>query len=185
MAETVKVLSRDRDGVDTKELRQLTKDFMGWKPDKQLHKALRVAGELIATDAKILVATPGEYIHKTSYGKRSKDRGVTKSTHGSSKIIPTIKTRVSKTRLSVVAGGAGVPIAGLQELGNRGGGKSQAASRRGVFRHPIFGDRGRWVNQGMHPYLLPAAEKNKKKIEALEGHAVAESFREYRFPVEG
>jgi hypothetical protein len=159
MAETINVLSRGRDGVDIRELRQLTRDFIGWKPDKQLHQALRVAGELIADDARILAAE-----HSKS-------------------IPPSIKVRVSKTRISVVAGGEGVPLAGLFELGNKGRGKSQAASRRGQFRHPVFGDKGNWVNQDMHPYLLSAAVKNMRKIEALEGHAVAEAFRENGFPV--
>lgn len=158
--ETINVLSRGKEGVDTKELRQLTKDFRGWKPDKALHKSLRVAGQLIADDARVLL------------------EGKSKS------IPPTLKVRVSKTRVSVVAGSEEVPLAGLLELGNKGGGKSQAASRRGTFRHPVFGDRSTWVNQPMSPYLLPAAEKNIKKIEALEGKAVAEAFKEVGFEVE-
>lgn len=157
MAEVIRETGKE--GVDAKELTQLTKDFKGWKPDKQLHKMLRVAGELIAEDARAIAS---QY---------------------STTIPATIKVRVSKTRISVVAGGQGVAIAGLFELGNKGGGKSQAASARGVFRHPVFGDRGTWVNQPMHPYLLKAAAKNQKKIEVLEGAAVAEAFREYNFKV--
>lgn len=160
LAETISVLGHEKSGVNTRELRQLTKDFRGWKPDKQLHKMLRVAGQLIADDAKILVAD------------------VSKST------IPTVRVRVSKTRVSVVAGGAGHTISGLMELGNSGRGKSQAAARRGVFRHPVFGDRSNWVDQRRESYLLPALEKNEKGIEKLEGAAVATAFREQGFPVE-
>ncbi len=173
MAETTTVLSR-KEGVDTKELRKLTKDFKEWKPDKALHKMLRVAGELIAADARAIVAAGYSASYKTSV----KDRGETRSYRGSGKITPTIKVRVSKTRVSVVAGGAGVPLAGLWEVGNKGHSKSQAASRTGNFRHPVFGNRERWVNQPMHPYLLPAAVMNERKIEHLEGQAVAEAFKE-------
>ena len=159
MAETITVLSPGKAGVDTKQLRQLTRDFKDWKPDKQLKRYLRGAGDLIADDARKNIEP------------------------FSKKIPPTIKVRLSKTRVSVVAGGAGVPTGGLFELGNKGRGKSQAAARSGVFRHPVFGDKNTWTYQAMHPFLLPAAEKNKRSIEALEGKAVAESFREYRFPM--
>lgn len=160
MASTITVLGRE--GVDTRELRELTRAFRDWKPDKQLHKALRVAGDMIAVDARAIASV------------------------NSQKIPPTIKVRVSKTRISVVAGGAGVPTGGLFELGNTGGlRKSAAAARGGKFRHPVFGNRNVWVDQDMHPYLLPAARMNERKIEALEGHAVAEAFKEQGFPVSG
>ena len=159
MTDTVNVLSRGKEGVDTKELRQLTRDFMDWKPDKALKKMLRGAGDLIAADAKANIAP---------YSKS---------------IPPTVKVRIAKTRVSVVAGGAGVPIGGLFELGNKGHGKSQAAARSGTFRHPVFGDRTVWVNQKMHPYLLRAAESNKSRLEHLEGQMVKEAFNEYRFPM--
>ena len=159
MAETITVLSPGKAGVDTKQLRQLTRDFKDWKPDKQLKRYLRGAGDLIADDARKNIEP------------------------FSKKIPPTIKVRLSKTRVSVVAGGAGVPTGGLFELGTKGRGKSQAAARSGVFRHPVFGDRGVWVNQPMHPYLLRAAESNKHRLEHFEGQMVAEAFREYRFPM--
>jgi hypothetical protein len=160
MAETIQVLGHERSGVDTRELKKLTKDFRDWKPDKALHKMLRTAGQLIADDAKEIV------------------EGISKST------VETIKVKVTKTRVSVVAGGAGHAISGLEELGNRGGGKSQSANRTGRFRHPVFGDRSNWVDQKRESYLLPALERNEKKIEVLEGRAVAEAFRERDFPVE-
>jgi hypothetical protein len=158
--ETVQVLSRGKDGVDTKELRALSRSLRAFKPDKQLHRALRVAGLMVAEDAKALA---GEY---------------------SKSIPPTIKVTVSKTKIMIVAGGGDVALAGLEELGNRGKGKSQAASRSGRFRHPVFGDRSKWVDQPMHPYLLRAAEMNVRKIEALEGRAVADAFKEAGFEVE-
>jgi hypothetical protein len=158
--ETINVLSRGKEGVDTKELRALTRSLRDFKPSKEMHKALRVAGQLIADDAKALIEP-----HSKTVG-------------------PSIRVRVSKTKISVVAGGENVPMAGLLELGNKGRGKSQAASRRGSFRHPVFGDRSVWVNQPTHSYLLPAAEKNIRKIEALEGQAVAKAFKEVDLEVQ-
>lgn len=159
MANTVTVLSAGKDGVDTRQLRELTKSLRGFKPDKELHKALRVAGQLIAEDAKAII---GEH----------------------SKTVPaTIRVRVSGTKISVVAGSEDVPLAGLLELGNKGKGKSQVAAEGGKFRHPVFGDRTSWVEQDMHPYLLAAAEKNARNIEHLEGVAVAEAMRAVGFEV--
>jgi hypothetical protein len=164
-----------KSGVDTKELRKLTKDFRGWNPDKQLKRALRLAGEMVAEDAKVIVKQPVHFHGKTQ--------------RGSTTVPDTIKVRISKTRLSVVAGGPEVPLGGLLEMGNRGKQKSAAASKRGEFRHPVFeksGQSGNWkqgVAQSMNPYLLPAAERNTKKIEALEGAAVAKAFEESDFKV--
>ena len=182
MASTIE-LSRGKDGVDTRQLRQLTKDFKDWKPDKQLKLLLRDAGNKIKTDARQIVIQPSEYSVTTNRHKPTKRRTSTGRSKGSTSVPPTIKVRVSKTRVSVVAGGDRVPLGGLLEMGNRHGGKSGAAARSGAFRHPVFGDKNTWTYQAMHPFLLPAAEKNKRSIEALEGKAVAESFREYRFPM--
>lgn len=153
MAETVSVLSRGKSGLDLKEFRKLTRDLKGFTVTPQLRKTLQVAGKLIAEDAK---AISGEH---------------------SKSIPPSIKVRTKKTSVSVIAGGEGVPLAGLFESGNKGRGKSQAASKGGRFRHPVFG-RDVWVDQDMHPFLLPAQQKNERRIEQFEGKIVAESFRE-------
>jgi hypothetical protein len=153
MANTVTVLSRGKEGVDLKEFRQLTRDLKSFKPDKQLKKTLRVAGGLIAEDAK------------------------TNAEEYSQSIPPSVKVRLRGTSISVIAGGPGVPLAGLFELGNKGKGKSQAAAQSGQFRHPVFGT-DTWVEQDMHPFLLRAAARNARSIEHLEGAIVAEAFRE-------
>jgi hypothetical protein len=108
-----------------------------WEPEvrKQLRKELRGSGEMIAGGARLLAGAH-------------------------SKTIPaTIKTRTRiqsrKVEVEIRAGSADVPIAGLYELGNKGGSKSQASAGRGQFRHPVFGDRGKWVNQDRYPYLAP------------------------------
>lgn len=153
MPETLTALSRGKDGLDLKEFRKLTRDLKSFNPDKQVHKALRTAGQLIADDAKRIAEE-----HSQS-------------------IPPTVRVRVSKTSVSVLAGGEGVPLAGLFELGNKGRGKSQAAAKGGRFRHPVFG-RDVWVTQAMHPFLLPAQEQNERGIEKFEGRIVEEAFRE-------
>jgi hypothetical protein len=150
---TTTVLSSGKEGVDLKEFRQLTRDLKRFKVDKPLKKTLRAAGQLIAEDAK---ANAEEY---------------------SKSVPPSIKVRIRGTSISVVAGGEGVPLAGLFELGNKGKGKSQVAAKSGVFRHPVFGSDV-WVEQEMHPYLLRAAARNARGIEHFEGAIVAEAFRE-------
>ena len=139
------------DGIDLREFKKLTKDLKDFKPDKQVKKALKLAGELIATDARALVSP---------YSKTTP---------------PTIRVRTRKTSISVIAGGTNVPIAGLLEMGNRG------RSTGNTFRHPVFGDKSIWVNQKMHPYLLVAMKKNEHAIERFEGKIVAEAFREVGF----
>lgn len=136
------------DGIDLREFRKLTRDLKGFKPDKQVKKALKMAGQLIADDARIIV-----------------------SPH--SKTVPgTIKVRQRKTSISVIAGGTNVPIAGLLEMGNKG------RKHHGKFRHPVFGDKSVWVEQDMHPFLLRASRKNERVIERFEGRIIAEAFRE-------
>ncbi len=151
---TTTVLSSGKEGLDLKEFRQLTRDLKRFKPDKQLKKVLRGAGQLIAEDAKSNV----EQYSQT--------------------VPPSIKVRIRGTSVSVVGGGAGVPLGGLLELGNKGKGKSQAASKSGKFRHPVFGNSDVWVEQDMHPYLLPASAHNARSIEHFEGAIVADAFRE-------
>ncbi len=136
------------DGVDLKEFKKLTKDLKDFKPDKQVKKALKMAGELIATDARAFVSP---------YSKT---------------VPPTIKVRTRKTSISIIAGGTNVPIAGLLEMGNRAKGSS-----KGTFRHPVF-SRDVWVSQPMHPYLLRATIKNMRAIEHFEGAIIADAFKE-------
>jgi hypothetical protein len=149
---------------------------------KEVGKAMRAAGELVAKDARSIVS---DY---------------------STSIPPTIKVSVRRaTRVAVQAGGvkqgakaiqasgyggtAGVGgtsrkikelekqcefivIAGLFELGNKGGSKSAGSTSEGMFRHPVFG-KDAWVEQPMHPYLLPAGEKNKAAIDAIVYEALS------------
>lgn len=147
-------LGHSRSGVDTKQLRQLSRNLRGFKPDKALKKTLRTAGKLVAEDAKVLAA------------------GHSKS------IPPTVRVRLSKTRINIIAGNDEVPLAGLYELGNKGHSKSQASSRRGQFRHPVFGNREVWVNQKRYAFLLPAAERQRRKVEKMAGSDVATALRE-------
>lgn len=39
------------------------------------------------------------------------------------------------------------PLARLEEFGSKG--------RRGVIRHPVYGNRSNWVNQPSHPFFYP------------------------------
>lgn len=169
-------------GIDTREFKAVAKALRKAQPAmyRQMAKNLRAAGQLVATDAKVIV---GEH---------------------SSSIPPTIKVKQRGTAVSVEAGGVvgprklaralqsasygtqgseralkglekqaeGNAIAGLYELGNKGGSKSASATSRGVFRHPVFGDRDNWVEQPRYAYLAPAGEKNRPAIEAAVSGAL-------------
>lgn len=133
-------------GIDATALRKLAKDLRAAAPElsTELRIQLRAAGEVVAADAR----TRAEAASKT--------------------IPPSIKVRVSGLTVSVVAGGNGVPLAGLMELGNKGG-RSGATT----FKHPVFGT---WVTstppQNMHPYLGPAAVANETEFEAAAFGAI-------------
>ena len=131
-------------GVDTRDFRNVANALRRAAPQtyKALRSDLREAGMIVAEEAKSIA---GEF---------------------SEKIPPTVKVRVASTTVSVVAGGKNAPTAGLFELGNTGSSKSAAASRRGQFRHPVFGNKEVWVDQDMHPFLTPAAERTAPRFTA-------------------
>lgn len=108
---------------------------------------LRMAGALVAEDAR---ARASEF---------------------STSIPPSIKVRISAASV-VVEAGHGVPLAGLSELGNKGG------SPAGFFRHPVFGNQDVWVNQRMHPFLAPAAEAKGYEAERAAVSALDEAVDE-------
>ncbi len=47
----------------------------------------------------------------------------------------------------------------------------------GTFRHPVFGDRDRWVTQRARPFLFPAARAGAAGVEAAAGAAVDAALR--------
>jgi hypothetical protein len=142
-------------GIDTSDFRAVARALRTAQPKLalDLRRQLRAAGQIVADDAKQEIAKV------------------------SSRIPPTIKVRTSATTVSVVAGGEGVPIGGLFELGNHGGRKSAAASRSGRFRHPVYGNRQKWVNQPMHPFLAPAAQRKALELDAAVTRALDAATR--------
>lgn len=108
--------------------------------DTSLSGRLHAAGEIVAEEAR------------------------SRASAWSTSIPPTIKVEKNGRRsVSVVAGGAGTPLAGLFELGNTG------RHGYGTFRHPIYGRRttvGGWTNQAMHPFLGPALQARQVEASA-------------------
>lgn len=113
----------------------------------ELGRSLKEAGNAVANDARVISGEHSESIPETIRVKR---RGLA---------------------VAVVAGGADVPIAGLYELGNKGG-KSGS-----TFRHPVYG-KDVWVDQPRFPFLAPAGRQNRAKIDAIVG-ASCERVRAY------
>lgn len=133
--------------IDTRAYRDAAKALrQGAKHlNRELRKELRAAGEIMAVEARKVA---GEH---------------------SETIPPTIKVRVAGATVSVQAGGAKAPIAGLFELGNKG-----RASRGKTFRHPVF-NTGVWVEQPRHRFLEPAAEKTLPEAQERIMHALEET----------
>ena len=77
--------------------------------------------------------------------------------------------RRAHVAVSVVAGGAKAPHARAFE--NRG--------REGDFRHPVFGDREKWVAQTAHPYLGPALRSQIDVIPRRVSEAIERVTRRY------
>jgi hypothetical protein len=162
MTETFTAGSRGKSGIDLKELKKLTADLHKWNPDKALKKEMRKAAAPIVDEARVLIA-------------------------GRSKSVPgTIRARTTRNGITLLAGGPGVPVAILQEIGNiKGRGKNRAATRRGLFRHPVYAKGPRsswhWVDQKRESFLLPAAEAKAPQFEASVGDAYVAAFRESGF----
>lgn len=140
-------------GVITRDFSVFAKALKIAAPElrKQLTVNLRAVGEVVAAEAR----------------SRASQYSVT--------VPDSIKVRVSGATVSVVAGGSGVPMASLLELGNKG------SREEAMFRHPVFGDRANWVQQPMHPYLGPAllakiGEVEVAAVEALDA-AIAEAVK--------
>ena len=133
-------LIRGAGGVDVRDFKRFAKALMVASP--LIYKTLRVnmrgVGDIVAEEARHIVS------------------------EASQTVPDSIKVRVSGATVSVVAGGSGVPMGGLLELGNvKGSGAT--------FRHPVFGNRNVWVDQPTHPYLAVALGN---KIDAVEAAAV-------------
>jgi len=145
-------------GIDTTALHDLARDLrkLEGTTAREFRRGLREVGEVVAVEA------------------RSEAGGF------SSKIADTIKVRVAGATVEVRAGSPDVPEAVLLELGNVGNRRS-GHSRQGTFRHPVFGNTEVWVEQPMHPYLKPAAEKSLPVAERRLGSVVDTALRQAGF----
>lgn len=126
-------------GIDTRSFAKFARALRKTAPDlaKELATRLRAAGMVVAHAAQ-------------------------ENALPSAQIPPTVKVRVSAVTTKIVAGGPA--IAGLWELGNKGGSGAE-------FTHPVFGNRAVWVKQPTHPFLRPAMEDHADEARAsvLEG----------------
>lgn len=139
-------------GIDTTDFKNVIRVLRKEQPElaKQVRKQLRVAGEIVAAEARRNAAE----FSKT--------------------IPPTIKVRTAGATVAVIAGGAKAPAASLFELGNTGGSKSATASLGGRFRHPVFGDRDVWVETPSRPYIRPSIAKDIEAVASAVAEAVAD-----------
>lgn len=134
-------------GVDARDFKLFARALRVAQRDlyRDVHAELREIGQLVADEAKSIV-----------------------SAHSQS-VPPTIRVRVSYATVSVIAGGPSAPVGALYEVGNKGkrGGRE---GQSGMFRHPVFGDRGNWVEQERYPFLAPAL---RKKLPVVQERAAS------------
>ena len=83
-------------------------------------------------------------------------------------IKPQVTTKQIGVRVAAKQAPHGRPFEGLR------GGSS--------FRHPVFGNRNVWVNQGTRPFLAPAVDANQEKaaqaaLKAIDTAGRAAGFR--------
>lgn len=139
-----------------------------------LKRNLKAAGDLIAKDARQISSRYSSTIPPTI---KVRARGVSiaveaggnfggASDKATAKKLLTAGYGTSSSDAAYRRAEEGVVIAGLFELGNKGGGKSDKSRERGQFRHPVFAT-DTWVNQEMHPFLVPAGRKNEAAVAAL------------------
>lgn len=51
-------------------------------------------------------------------------------------------------------------------------------TRSDTFRHPVFGDRERWVSQKSRPFLWPAMQAGRPQVEGAVSEAILEAARD-------
>lgn len=148
---TTRTVSTGGITFDTHEYRAFARELRKAEPElaAKLRTQLRTSGAIIGDEAKL------------------------RASEFSSSIAATIRVRVAGLTVTVVAGGKNVPIAALEEAGNKG-----LRTTGHSFKHPVFGNRKVWVEQPMHPYLVPAFEHHQEKFEAAVVDAVNATIEE-------
>lgn len=109
--------------------------------------------------------------HLLEAGKLVADEAKSRVSAHSTKVPGTVRVEPREHAVAVVAGGSGVPIAGLFERGNKGRGTTPS-----TFRHPVFGNSTVWVTQPAHPFLRPALASKRSEIVELTAGAVEETI---------
>lgn len=138
-------------GGDFTDFARFTRALRKAKPEvaKLLRMRLRTAGKLVADDAKV------------------------RASEHSQSIPPSIKIRTSGMMVAVIAGGEGVPLAGLYELGNKPNRRNDPTS----FRHPLFGNKNIWYSQQAYPFLAAAVRDHIEQVEFEASLALAEAIQ--------
>lgn len=120
---------------------------------KDMAKDIRAAEPNIRAGLKLALKQGADLVaseYRTQIGRNSP------------RIAATITTGSTLTTSYVKAGSKAAPHAAAFE--NEG--------RAGVFRHPVFGNRGVWVTQDAHPAAIAALQKRGDDVVALVSKAI-------------
>lgn len=134
---------------------------------KVFARALKVAQPRLARELRSNLVDAGETV-----ARRAKEI----VSQWSVSIPPTISVRVSTIAVYVGAGSAPVPLAGLYEAGNAGGGHVRGST--GTFRHPVYGNPDVWKTQVGHPFLRPALTETEPVLIERVRFAVDATIRD-------
>lgn len=161
--------------IDASDFRNLSRALKESAPALRLemNRELRLIGEIVAEEARAIVSEYSESIPPTikvsvRMGSIAVQAGGTTGGAGIARALFEGSYGTSSSDRSqhdLESDAEGVAIAGLFELGNKGHGKTQTADEGGSFRHPLFG-KDVWVEQPMHPFLLPAQKAKTADIDA-------------------
>ena len=173
--------------VDARDFKRLARELRRAAPQtsRELRRRLKAVGEVVAADAREIAREHSQSIPPT-IRTRLRGIGVYVEAGGPRQQAAIARemfasgygtTEADRHQKELTKRAQGVAIAGLFELGNHGNIKSASAASSGRFRHPVYGNRDRWVNQDMHPFLAPAVKKNEALIQREVTAALNDALR--------
>lgn len=149
---------------------------------KLLAADLRAVGDGIALEVRNEAQAAAQEIAKDAQGIALSYQSMSEPKAGSGSggtreaVAESIHVVREGMTVRIEAGGAGVPLAGLWELGNKSGNPNDP-----TFRHPVFGKRSTaWQEQAKWPYLRRAMDSYEPVMMTRFQSVVNRLFQRHR-----